>query len=80
MRKVLTFISTIYISIMLAVQSFAVADGEVRYTNELTSSPLRIFFAILGIIAFIVSEIAFEKIRERHVAKRNGRYEKNEDK
>lgn len=53
------------------------AEGTVKYSNELTATPLRIFFAILIIPAFIAMEIAFEKIREKKVAKRNKNYEKD---
>lgn len=63
------------ITAFLAVTAFA-ENSEIRYSNELTSSPLRIFFAVLIIIAFIVSEIAVEKIREKRVKKRNGEYRK----
>ena len=55
------------------------AEGTVKYSNELTSSPLRIFFAILIIPAFIAMEIAFEKLREKRIEKRNKSYEKEEN-
>ena len=55
------------------------AEGTVKYSNELTATPLRIFFAILIIPAFIVMEIAFEKIREKRVAKRNRKYGKTKE-
>lgn len=59
------------ITVFLAVTAFA-ENSEVRYSNELTSSPLRIFFAVLVIVAFVVAEIAVEKIREKRIEKRNG--------
>ncbi len=55
------------------------AAETVKYSNELTSSPLRIFFAILIIPAFIAMEIAFEKLREKRIEKRNKSYEKEEN-
>lgn len=61
------------ITVLFAVTAFA-ENGGVRYSNELTSSPLRIFFAVLIVVAFVVSEFAFEKIREKRVKKRNGEY------
>lgn len=61
------------ITVFLAVTAFA-DNGEVRYSNELTSSPLRIFFAVIVIVAFVIAEIAVEKIREKRVKKRNGEY------
>lgn len=57
----------------------AAASEAVKYSNELTSSPLRIFFAILIIPAFIAMEIAFEKFREKRIEKRNKSYEKEEN-
>ena len=65
------------ITALFAVTAFA-ENGEVRYSNELTSSPLRIFFAGIVIIAFAAAEIAVEKIREKRVEKRNGEYRKDE--
>lgn len=57
----------------------AFAEDTVKYSNELTSSPIRIFFAILIIPAFIAMEIAFEKFREKRIAKRNKSYENKEN-
>lgn len=61
-----------------SISAFALEEGEIRYSNELTSSPLRIFFAVLVAALFIVGEIAFEKIREKRVQKRNGEYKNRE--
>lgn len=55
------------------------AEETVKYSNELTSSPIRIFFAILIIPAFIAMEIVFEKFREKRIEKRNKSYEKEEN-
>ena len=55
------------------------AEETVKYSNELTSSPIRIFFAILIVPAFIAMEITFEKLREKRIAKRNKSYEKEEN-
>ena len=54
----------------------AFAESTVKYSNELTVTPIRVFFAILVIVLFIVSEIAFERIREKRVEKRNKKYGK----
>ncbi len=62
---------------MLSLSFSVFAEEGVKYSNELTSSPIRIFFAILIIPAFIVMEVAFEKIREKRVAKRNNKYGKD---
>ena len=58
----------------------AFAENTVKYSNELTVTPIRIFFAILVIVLFVISEIAFDKIREKRVAKRNKKYGKNKEK
>ncbi|MCH5190718.1 MAG: hypothetical protein J1F23_00995 [Oscillospiraceae bacterium] len=75
MKRLLKFnITTVLsavITVLFAVTAFA-ENGEIRYSNELTVSPLRIFFAVLVIIAFVALEIAVEKIREKRVKKRNG--------
>lgn len=78
MRKLNMAFMTVIFSLSLCI--FAFAEGEVKYSNELTSSPLRILFAILIIPAFIAMEIAFEKIREKRIEKRNKSYEKEENK
>lgn len=76
LKHSLTFLLTFSICIASFVNAFALEKDEIRYSNELTSSPLRIFFAILVVAAFIVSEIAVEKIREKRVKKRNEDYDK----
>lgn len=70
MKKLFTLILTLFAMLAFAVISFA-ADGEIRYSNELTSSPLRIFFAVLAVVLFVLLEIGVEKIRNKKVAKRN---------
>ena len=56
----------------------AFAEKTVKYGNELTVTPIRVFFAILVIALFVVMEIAFEKIREKRVEKRNKKYGKDD--
>ena len=63
-------------SVIFGISSFAAGDTpDIPLTPTIT--PLRIFFAVLVIILFVVSEILFEKIREKRVEKRNGSYEKD---
>ncbi len=62
--------------ILMLSFSFNVFAEGVKYSNELTVTPVRVFFAILIIPAFIVMEIAFEKIREKRVEKRNKKLQK----
>lgn len=77
-KKLNTALTTVGFCLLLSV--FASAEGEVKYSNDPTVTPLRIFFAVLIIFAFIVMEIAFEKIREKRIKKRNESYEKRKNK
>lgn len=76
MRKIFSSLTAVLMMLLLSVPVFA-EDG-VRYSNELTSSPLRIFFAVLVIVLFVVSEILFKRFREKKVAQRNKSYEKED--
>lgn len=81
MKKITGQLNILLVSAVLCF-SFSVtafAEETVKYSNELTSSPLRIFFAILIIPAFIAMEIAFERFREKRIEKRNKSYEKEEN-
>ena len=76
-KKLNTVLFSVILCLTLTVTAFA--EKEVKYSNELTVTPIRIFFAILVIILFVVTEIAFEKIREKRVEKRNKKYGKDKD-
>ena len=76
-KKLNILLTSVILCLSLSVTAFA--EEAVKYSNELTSSPIRIFFAILIIPAFIAMEIAFEKIREKRIAKRNKNYENEEN-
>lgn len=81
MKKYTRQLNILITSVMLCL-SFSVtafAEDTVKYSNELTVTPIRVFFAILIIPAFIVMEIAFERFREKRIAKRNKSYEKEEN-
>ncbi len=75
-RQLNILISSAVLMLSLSISVFA--QEGVKYSNELTVTPIRVFFAILIIPAFIAMEIAFEKIREARVAKRNKKYGKDE--
>ena len=81
MEKGIKKLNTILFSVVLCLTFTVTAFAEktVKYANDLTVTPIRIFFAILVIVLFIVSEIAFEKIREKRVAKRNEKYGKTKE-
>ena len=73
-RQLNTLIASACLCLSLSIPVFA--EETVKYSNELTVTPIRVFFAILIIPAFIVMEIAFERIREKRVEKRNKKYGK----
>ena len=81
MKKITRQLNTLLVSAVLcfifSITTFA--ENTVKYSNELTVTPIRVFFAILIIPAFIVMEIAFEKIREKRVEKRNKKYGKTKE-
>lgn len=77
-KKLNTILFSVVLCLTFTVTAFA--EKTVKYSNDLTVTPVRIFFAILVIVLFIVGEIAFEKIREKRVAKRNKKYGKEKDK
>ena len=79
MKKVNTAMLSLLLCFSFCVTAFA-QNEEIRYPLTPTITPIRIFFAVLVVILFIASEIAFEKIREKRVKKRNKTYEKNKDK
>lgn len=80
MRNGIKKLNTVLFSVILclAFTVTAFAEKTVKYSNELTVTPIRIFFAILVIALFVVMEIAFEKIREKRVEKRNKKYGKDD--
>ena len=80
MRNGIKKLNTILFSVILCF-AFTVtvfAEKTVKYSNELTVTPIRVFFAILVIVLFVVMEIAFERIREKRVEKRNKKYGKDD--
>ncbi|MBQ8766902.1 MAG: hypothetical protein IJ031_01290 [Oscillospiraceae bacterium] len=81
MKKSIRQLNTLIASAVLCFSfSFPVfAESTVKYSNELTVTPIRVFFAILVVILFVISEIAFEKIREKRVEKRNKKYGKDKE-
>lgn len=76
-KKLNILLTSVILCFSFSVTVFA--EETVKYSNELTVTPIRIFFAILIIPAFIAMEIAFEKIREKRIAKRNKSYENEEN-
>ncbi len=81
MKKITRQLNTLLASAVLCFgfSITAFAEDTVKYSNELTVTPIRVFFAILIIPAFIIMEIAFERIREKRAAKRNKKYGKTKE-
>ena len=81
MRNGIKKLNTILFSVILCLtfSLTAFAEKTVKYSNELTVTPIRVFFAILVIVLFVVMEIAFERIREKRVEKRNKKYGKDKE-
>ena len=81
MKKITGQLNTLLVSAVLCFgfSVTAFAESTVKYSNELTITPIRVFFAVLIIPAFIVMEIAFERIREKRVEKRNKKYGKTKE-
>ena len=81
MKKGIKKLNTVLFSVILCLTFTVTAFAEktVKYSNELTVTPIRVFFAILVILLFVVTEIAFEKIREKRVDKRNKNYGKDKE-
>ena len=53
---------------LMTLNSFAANDNRIPLTPTVT--PLRIFFAVLAVVGFILAEIYIEKKREQRVAQR----------
>ena len=75
-KKLNTILFSVVLCLAFAITAFA--EKTVKYSNELTVTPIRIFFAILVIVLFVFVEIAFERIREKRVEKRNKKYGKDD--
>lgn len=74
--KLNSLVTAMVFSVIFGISSFAGDDTpDIPLTPTIT--PLRVFFAVLVIILFVVCEILFDKIREKRVEKRNGSYEKD---
>lgn len=65
---------TLVLMYSLSFCSFAANRNRIPLT--LTVTPLRIFFAALAVLGFILAEIYIERKREQRVASRPERYEK----
>lgn len=76
MKKIFTAVTAVLTAALFSFSVFA--EEGVRYSNDLTATPLRIFFAILAVVLFVLFEIGIEKLRNKKVAKRNEGCEKED--
>lgn len=51
----------------------AFAESTVKVPNDLTVTPIRIFFACVVIVGFVVMEFLFNRIRTKRIEKRNNK-------
>jgi hypothetical protein len=75
MKKATRQLNIIFMSLVLLF-SFGVtafAKETVKIPNDLTVSPIRIFFACVVIVGFVVMEILFDRIRNKRIEKRNNK-------
>lgn len=71
MRKIFL---TLVLFCSLSINSFAANDNRIPLTPTVT--PLRVFFAVLAVVVFVLAEIYIERKREQRVASRPERYKK----
>ncbi len=73
MKKLLRQLNIAICSVALMLSFSFSSFAEAKYSNEPTVTPVRIFFAVIIIPAFVAMELAFEKLRQKRVEKRNGK-------
>lgn len=71
MRKIFL---TLVLFCLLSINSFAANGNQIPLTPTVT--PLRVFFAVLAVVGFVLAEFYIERKREQRVASRPERYEK----
>lgn len=59
---------TVALICLMTLNSFAANDNRIPLTPTVT--PLRIFFAVLAVLGFVLAEIYIEKKREQRVKER----------
>ncbi len=75
MKKAKRQLNIILMSLVLCF-SFGItafAEEAVKVPNDLTVTPIRIFFACVVIVGFVVMEILFNRIRTQRIEKRNNK-------
>ena len=75
MKKAKRQLNIILMSLVLlfsfGITAFAVT--AVKVPNALTVTPIRIFFACVVIVGFVIMEILFNRIRTQRIEKRNNK-------
>ena len=75
MKKAKRQLNIILMSLMLCF-SFGItafAEKAIKVPNDLTVTPIRIFFACVVIVGFVIMEILFNRIRNKRIEKRNNK-------
>ena len=75
MKKAKRQLNIILMSLVLLF-SFGIttfAEENVKVPNDLTVTPIRIFFACVVIVGFVIMEILFNRIRTQRIEKRNNK-------
>ncbi len=75
MKKAKRQLNIILMSLVLLF-SFGItafAEETVKVPNDLTVTPIRIFFACVVIVGFVIMEILFNRIRTQRIEKRNNK-------
>lgn len=75
MKKAKRQLNIILMSLVLTF-SFGItafAENTVKISNDLTVTPIRIFFACVVIVGFVIMEILFNRIRTKRIEKRNNK-------
>lgn len=70
MRRIIVFM------ILVFSMTIPVCAEEIRIPNDPTVTPIRVFFAVFIVIAFIAGELLFEHFRKKRIQSRPERYEK----
>ena len=68
-RQFNIFLMSLVLLFSLGITAFA--ETAVKVPNDLTVTPIRIFFACVVIVGFVIMEILFNRIRTQRIEKRN---------
>ena len=70
-RQFNIFLMSLVLLFSFGITTFA--EETVKVPNDLTVTPIRIFFACVVIVGFVIMEILFNRIRTQRIEKRNNK-------